>query len=144
MLLKTSSRKKLKGGYYVQHMAGMLVVGAIMYALMAGFGHYYIEGVGYATVQDILSGTESSRALLLLLLALKLAGDVAHARFGCVRRDFFASSVSGSHGRRGVRRFAAAAASRDGHQPARVCRSGNGGNGRRIDRRRDGGDRHDI
>ena len=64
--------QKVKGGYYVQHMAGMLVVGAIMYALMVCFGHYYIEGVGYATVQDILSGTESSRALLLLLLALKL------------------------------------------------------------------------
>jgi chloride channel protein, CIC family len=62
----------VKGGYYVQHMAGMLAVGAIMYALMVCFGHYYIEGVGYATVQDILSGTESSRALLLLLLALKL------------------------------------------------------------------------
>lgn len=64
--------QKVKGGYYVQHMAGMLAVGAIMYVLMICFGHYYIEGVGYATVQDILLGTESSRALLLLLLALKL------------------------------------------------------------------------
>ncbi len=64
--------QKVKGGYYVQHMAGMLAVGAIMYVLMANFGHYYIEGVGYATVQDILSGTESRPALLLLLLALKL------------------------------------------------------------------------
>jgi CIC family chloride channel protein len=64
--------QKVKGGYYVQHMAGMLAVGAIMYALMICFGHYYIEGVGYSTVQDILSGAETSRALLLLLLALKL------------------------------------------------------------------------
>jgi CIC family chloride channel protein len=64
--------QKVKGGYYVQHMAGMLAVGVIMYVLMVCFGHYYIEGVGYATVQDILSGTESNRALLLLLLALKL------------------------------------------------------------------------
>ena len=53
--------QKVKGGYYVQHMAGMLAVGAIMYVLMIRFGHYYIEGVGYATVQDILLGTESSR-----------------------------------------------------------------------------------
>jgi CIC family chloride channel protein len=64
--------KKVKGGYYVQHMAGMLTVGVSMYALMVSFGHYYVEGVGYATVQDILSGKESRSALLLLLLALKL------------------------------------------------------------------------
>jgi len=64
--------KHIKGGYYVQHMAGMLVVGALIYLLMHHFGHYYVEGVGYATIQDVLSGLRHPLYLLLLLFAAKL------------------------------------------------------------------------
>ncbi len=64
--------KRVKGGYYVQHMAGMLLVGSLMYALMRRFGHYYIQGVGYATIQDVLSGFQYPLFLLLLLFAAKL------------------------------------------------------------------------
>lgn len=64
--------KYVKGGYYVQHMAGMLVVGSLMYALMHHFGHYYVQGVGYATIQDILSDVRYPLYLLLLLFAAKL------------------------------------------------------------------------
>ena len=32
-------------------MLGMLLVGVLIYALMRRFGHYYVEGVGYATIQ---------------------------------------------------------------------------------------------
>ncbi len=64
--------KRVEGGYYVQHMAGMLVVGLFMYALMYRFGHYYIEGVGYATIQDVLSGLRYPLFTLLLLFAAKL------------------------------------------------------------------------
>jgi chloride channel protein, CIC family len=64
--------KHVKGGYYVQHMTGMLVVGALMYTLMYCFGHYYIEGVGYATIQDILTGLRFPVYLLVLLFAAKL------------------------------------------------------------------------
>jgi CIC family chloride channel protein len=64
--------KRVKGGYYVQHMLGMLLVGILMYVMMTGFGHYYIEGVGYSTIQDVLSGTQAGLLLLLLLLVLKL------------------------------------------------------------------------
>jgi CIC family chloride channel protein len=63
---------RIKGGYYVQHGLGMLAVGVMMYAILAGFGHYYIEGVGYATIQDVLSDGQSSLYLLVLLFALKL------------------------------------------------------------------------
>src|SRR5215831_16234475 len=35
-------------------------------------GHYYIEGVGYSTVQDILTGTLSALPVLCLLCLLKL------------------------------------------------------------------------
>ncbi len=64
--------KRVKGGYYVRHMSGMLVVGVMMYVLLRLFGHYYVEGVGYATVQDVLSGGNTVLLLLLLLCALKL------------------------------------------------------------------------
>lgn len=64
--------KRIKGGYYVQHALGMLGVGLMMYGLMYGFGHYYIQGVGYAAIQDILTGKLSALYLLVLLFALKL------------------------------------------------------------------------
>jgi len=64
--------KHVKAGYYVRHLLGMLLVGIIMYVLWISFGHYYIEGVGYATVQDVLNGTLNQFPLLLLLFALKL------------------------------------------------------------------------
>lgn len=64
--------QRVKGNYYTRHMTGMFLVGIIMYLLMITFGHYYIEGVGYATIQDVLSGTNSQLFLLLLLFALKL------------------------------------------------------------------------
>jgi CIC family chloride channel protein len=64
--------KYVKAGYYVQHMTGMLVVGLLMYALMHRFGHYYVQGIGYATIQDILSDVRYPLYLLLLLFAAKL------------------------------------------------------------------------
>ena len=60
------------GSYYRQHTIGMFCVGLMMYAFMAAFGHYYIEGVGYATIQDILSGARISILLLVLLWVFKL------------------------------------------------------------------------
>src|SRR5208283_975887 len=62
----------VKGGYYIQHMSGMLIVGVLMYALMHRFGHYYVQGVGYATIQDLLGGVGYSFYLLLVLFAAKL------------------------------------------------------------------------
>jgi CIC family chloride channel protein len=64
--------KYVKGGYYVQHAMGMLAVGSLMYALMRRFGHYYVQGVGYATIQDLLGDVRYSLLLLVLLFAAKL------------------------------------------------------------------------
>ena len=58
---------------YLRHMSAMLALGAMFYLLMHFTGHYHVEGVGYATVQDILSRGLTSLPLLLLLFALKLA-----------------------------------------------------------------------
>lgn len=58
---------------YLRHGVGMLGVGVLIYILMRYFGHYYVEGVGYATVQDILEGGLTAGGLLALLFACKLA-----------------------------------------------------------------------
>ena len=41
---------------YLRHMLGMLLVGVLIYVLLRSVGHYYVEGVGYATIQAILIG----------------------------------------------------------------------------------------
>ncbi len=51
----------------------MLGVGLIFGALFVGSGHYYVQGVGYATILDILCGTLRSASFLVVLFALKLA-----------------------------------------------------------------------
>jgi CIC family chloride channel protein len=58
--------------YYLRHILGMLIVGVIIYAMFRMFGHYYIQGVGYATIQDVLTANLDMVFLLLLLFVLKL------------------------------------------------------------------------
>jgi CIC family chloride channel protein len=62
----------LPGNYYTRHMLGMLAVGVSMYVLMTQSGHYYVQGVGYATIEDVLHGTLNFPAFLLLLVVAKL------------------------------------------------------------------------
>jgi CIC family chloride channel protein len=52
---------------YLRHMLGMLLVGALMYTLFRTLGQYYVDGVGYATVQAVLAGQISAFWLLALL-----------------------------------------------------------------------------
>ncbi|MGC1522759.1 MAG: chloride channel protein [Steroidobacteraceae bacterium] len=52
---------------YFRHMLGMLIVGVLMYSLLRIFGQYYVDGVGYATVQAVLAGQISAFWLLALL-----------------------------------------------------------------------------
>jgi chloride channel protein, CIC family len=61
---------------YLRHASGMLVVGILLYGFLATTGHYYIEGVGYATIQAILTGGLSLPALLLLLSVAKLCATL--------------------------------------------------------------------
>jgi CIC family chloride channel protein len=63
---------RIPGGYYVQHMLGMALVGVTMYLFMHFAGHYYIQGVGYATIQDVLNQSLNIPLLLLILFAAKL------------------------------------------------------------------------
>ena len=64
---------KFKGiNPYLRHAGGMLAFGMIMYGTLLVTGHYYVDGVGYGAVQDILTGHLTSIYLLLLLFGLKL------------------------------------------------------------------------
>jgi CIC family chloride channel protein len=58
---------------YARHMIGMAIVGALMYTLYLWQGHYFVEGVGYATIQSILLGGMSALPLLAVLCLCKLA-----------------------------------------------------------------------
>jgi CIC family chloride channel protein len=69
----------MPGNYYTRHMTGMVVVGLIMYGFMTLSSrylgqpsHYYIEGVGYATIMDILRGELTAWGFLLVLVVAKL------------------------------------------------------------------------
>ena len=59
-------------GRYVRHILGMLLVGILIYALMRWGGHYYVEGVGYATIQATLNSQLTGAWFLLLLYGCKL------------------------------------------------------------------------
>ncbi|MGA9193128.1 MAG: chloride channel protein, partial [Anaerolineales bacterium] len=64
--------KRIGGSYYRRHLLGMLLVGVMLYVTFRLYGKYYIQGVGYGTIQDVLSGVQFSVALLILLAVLKL------------------------------------------------------------------------
>jgi len=69
----------MPGNYYTRHMSGMLLVGLVMYGFitlserhLGQPNHYYVQGVGYATILDILRGELTAWGFLLLLVVVKL------------------------------------------------------------------------
>ena len=73
----------MPGNQYTRHLSGMFLVGIIIYcvSLWSPIHYYYIQGVGYATIMDLLHGEASLfkltgmdlTLLLVTLFALKLA-----------------------------------------------------------------------
>lgn len=57
---------------YLRHTIGMLIIGVLIYTLLRTTGRYYVEGVGYATIQAILAGSLVAPGLLALLYVAKL------------------------------------------------------------------------
>ena len=64
--------KRIPGRDYLRHVIGMLGLGILAASFMHLAGHYYVEGVGYSTIFDILSGQLQGVGFLLLLFAAKL------------------------------------------------------------------------
>jgi chloride channel protein, CIC family len=58
---------------YLRNFVGMLGIGIMIYVFLIVAGQYFVEGVGYATIQAILTGDLSLPALLIILFAAKLA-----------------------------------------------------------------------
>jgi chloride channel protein, CIC family len=57
---------------FARHALGMSIVGVMMYAFLRFSGHYEIQGVGYAAIQDVLLGIVGAAPFLGLLFAAKL------------------------------------------------------------------------
>lgn len=64
--------QKIKANDYVRNIIGMTIVGTFMYVLSLCYGHYFVGGVGYGTIQGILEGNMTMVSLLLLLAILKI------------------------------------------------------------------------
>lgn len=57
---------------YGKHALGMLLLGILFYGIYQRTGHYYIQGVGYATIQDVLLDAISDPLFMLFLICSKL------------------------------------------------------------------------
>ncbi len=57
---------------YLRHALGMFGVGVVMTTLAITAGHYFVQGVGYATILDVLEHSRTSIVMLATLFALKL------------------------------------------------------------------------
>ncbi|EAQ79228.1 Cl- channel, voltage gated [Blastopirellula marina DSM 3645] len=64
--------EKMPGGDLVRHASGMLVAGILFYIMWRSTGRYYLEGIGYASIMDVLTRELTNPAFLLLLCVLKL------------------------------------------------------------------------
>lgn len=74
---------KMPGNAYSRHMSGMLVVGILIYlvSVFSPAHHYYVQGVGYATIMDLIRGDSALfntsgiqlTWLLIALFVIKLA-----------------------------------------------------------------------
>ncbi|MHB1949315.1 MAG: chloride channel protein [Gammaproteobacteria bacterium] len=56
---------------YLRHATGMSLVGIMMYLFMDFYGHYYIDGIGFSTIQDTLNFAIINFGLLALLFIAK-------------------------------------------------------------------------
>jgi CIC family chloride channel protein len=57
---------------YVRHCLGMLGVGIMLYSFLYFYGHYYVAGVGYGVMQELISNVITNPWLLFLLFFGKL------------------------------------------------------------------------
>ena len=65
------------GNRYLRHALGMAMVGILMLALYMTLGQYFVDGVGYATIESILVGHSTAFGLLVLLVVCKLLATAA-------------------------------------------------------------------
>jgi CIC family chloride channel protein len=81
---------------YLRHAIGMLAVGIMSYLMMMGTGYYFIEGPGYAMLQDIVHGDITTPQFFLMLFAAKLLATGITLGSGGSGGVFSASLVIGA------------------------------------------------
>lgn len=128
---------------YLRHAFGMLLVGVLIYVLLVTSGHYFVEGVGYATIQAILAGQLNAGAFLMLLFACKLFATTVSLGSGSSGGIFSPSLFMGAPRLR-VRQPRQRADAGADHQPAGVRHGRHGRHGRRRHRRGDDRGHHDV
>ena len=74
----------------------MLCVGIMMALLMRFAGHYYVQGVGYATILDVLSGRLANVGPAVGAARAEAAGDLADPGIGRVGGVFSPSLFMGA------------------------------------------------
>ncbi len=87
---------RVSGSPYVRHACGMLLVGLLAYVMVTFTGHYYVEGAGYSTIQDVLRSRGLSVQFLLLLFAAKMVATPLTIGSGGIGGVFSASLVIGA------------------------------------------------
>ncbi len=63
---------KISKNPYIRHFIGMFIVGFCAVIFMHFTGHYYVQGIGYSTVQDVLNEAIKNVWFLILLFFMKL------------------------------------------------------------------------
>jgi len=63
---------RIGGSLYRRQFLGMLCAGILIYLTFISLGNYSIQGVGYATIQTLLTGAKMSLLVLAALAGLKL------------------------------------------------------------------------
>jgi chloride channel protein, CIC family len=81
---------------YLRHAIGMLLVGVLFYALFHYYGQYFVDGVGYATIQAVLLGQFSPLMILPLLFLAKLAATSLSLGSGASGGSFSPSLFMGA------------------------------------------------
>jgi CIC family chloride channel protein len=104
---------------YLRHMLGMLILGVLMYLLLRTLGQYFVDGVGYATVQAVLAGQISTFWLLGLLAVCKLLATSLSLGSGSSGGIFSPSLFHGGGRARSSRRATRERRGRRDHQRAR-------------------------
>jgi CIC family chloride channel protein len=72
------------------------MLGILIYVLLRTIGHYYVEGVGYSTIQAILTGGLGMPALLALLFVAKLCATLTSLGSGASGGIFSPSLFMGA------------------------------------------------
>jgi chloride channel protein, CIC family len=57
---------------YFRHMLGMLLIGCNLYVWFLLTGHYYLDGIGYSVIMEVLRGLQDHFGLLMMLYFFKV------------------------------------------------------------------------